>query len=121
MLAVGGTAQHQAVADKNRGMFPLGALEKPSALRHASALRQSSVRGRRLFAGHWWTATSGTSLPRAVLPQVDGANHPQQSDNFAPSMMIAAIVLAEVAVEIVASEIAGANWGPGWMANMLSA
>jgi hypothetical protein len=69
------------------------------------------MRGRRLFAGHWWTATSGTSLPRAVLPQVDGANHPQQSDNFAPSMMIAAMVLTEVAVEIVASEIAWSELG----------
>jgi hypothetical protein len=39
--------------------------------------------------------------------QVDGANHPQQSDNFAPSMMIAAMVLAEVAVE--------SNHGYGYM------
>ena len=95
MLAVGGTAQHQAVADKNRGMFPVGALEKPPALQQRQRIEAIQHEGRRLFACGGGVLVDLGLLVEPVAGR--GCNHPQQSDNLAPSMMIAVMVLAEVA------------------------
>jgi hypothetical protein len=78
-------------------MFSVGALEKPPALQQRQRIEAIQHEERRLFACGGGVLVDLGLLVEPVAGR--GCNHPQQSDNLAPSMMIAVMVLAEAAGE----------------------